>query len=306
MKRVKQSATLLTLAVAVTGALALTAIGGLGPAPVPPGAAAPSGLQGKKFLQVAALGDSITLGVNACGGAGECREASWSTGNDGGTGGFAARVGEATGHQPDTANLAVAGARARDLPKQAAAAAAGGADLVTILVGGNDACAPTVATMTPTADYAASVKQALAALDSAPKKPVVFIASVPYLNGLLTAHSGNKAARQSWTQGHICQSLLANPASSAAADVRRRAAVATRVNEYNVALAAQCAAVSRCIFDGGAVATIDFSAPQISSVDFFHPARAGQRAIAEATWDTLVDILDHCELPQALRKDFGC
>jgi lysophospholipase L1-like esterase len=306
MRALKASASLLTLAVAVSGAVTMAALGDLGPDPASLAATAPSGLQGKKFLRAAALGDSITLGINACGEAGECRKVSWSTGNDGETQGFAARIGEATGHQPDTGMLAGAGARARDLPTQAAAAASGGADLVTILIGGNDACAPTLADMTPTADYAASVKQALTALDASPQKPVVFIASVPYLNGLLTAHSGSSAARHLWEKNHVCQSLLANPSSSASADVQRRAAVAARVNEYNSALAEQCAAASKCVFDGGAVATIDFTAEQISDVDFFHPSRAGQLAIADAAWTALVDTLDHCELPPALRKDFGC
>jgi hypothetical protein len=82
--------------------------------------------------------------------------------------------------------------------------------------------------------------------------------------------------------------------------------VAARVNEYNTGLAEQCAAVSRCIFDGGAVATIDFTAAQISTVDFFHPSREGQFAMADAAWAALSEALDHCELPTALKADFEC
>ncbi len=296
----------LALALAASTAVMLAAAGGLWPAPAQSGDRVPSGLHGKQFTLVAALGDSITLGVNACEKAGDCWSASWITATDGGAGGFVPRLGEATGHQPETANLAVGGARAKDLPSQAVAAAAGGADLVTILVGGNDACAPTPAGMTPTDEYAAAVKQALATLDIAPSRPVVFIASVPYLNGLLTAQSNNPAATKLWQRSLLCQSLLANPYSSDPADVRRRAAVAARVNDYNTALAEQCAAVSRCIFDGGAVATIDFTAAQISTVDYFHPSREGQRSIAGATWAALSDTLNRCELPTALKKDFGC
>jgi lysophospholipase L1-like esterase len=297
----------LAYALAAAGtAVMLAAVGGLWPAPAPSDAHTPSGLHGKQFKRVAALGDSITLGVNACGRAGECRTASWSTGADGGTGGFAARLGEATGHPPETANLAVGGARAKDLRGQAAAAAADGADLVTVLVGGNDACAPTQAGMTPTSEYAAAVKDALATLEAAPSHPVVFVASVPYLNGLLTAYANNPAATRLWQGKHLCQSLLAQPDSSDPARVSGRAAVAARVNEYNTALAEQCAAVSRCIFDGRAVATMDFTAAQISTVDYFHPSREGQLAIAGATWAALADALDHCELPTALRAEFGC
>jgi lysophospholipase L1-like esterase len=298
--------TLIYALAAASTVVILAALGGFGLAPTPSDAHTPAGLQGKQFERVAALGDSITLGVNACGRAGECRTASWSTGTDGGTRGFAARLGEATGHQPDTANLAVGGARAKDLPGQAAAAAAGGADLVTVLVGGNDACAPTPAGMTPAAEYAAAMKKALATLEAAPSRPIVFIASVPYLNGLLTAYSNNPAATRLWQKSHLCQSLLVHPSSSDPEDVRSRAAVAARVDEYNTALAEQCAAVSRCIFDGGAVATIDFTAAQISTVDYFHPSLEGQLAIAGAAWAALGDALDHCELPTALKAEFGC
>jgi lysophospholipase L1-like esterase len=150
------------------------------------------------------------------------------------------------------------------------------------------------------------VGKALAALEAAPNPPVVFIASVPHLDDLLTANSGNEAARQLWDRKKVCRSLLANPASSATPDARRRAAVAARVDEYNVALAEKCAAVTRCIFDGGAVAAVNFTPAQVSGVDYFHPSREGQRAIAEASWNAFADALNHCELPPALKGDFGC
>ncbi|MBT2534474.1 hypothetical protein J7E83_20545 [Arthrobacter sp. ISL-48] len=266
----------------------------------------PSALQNRQIPSVAALGDSITLGVNACGEAGKCGKASWSTGNDAHVDSFVARLSEATGHRSQPINLAADGARAQDLPDQAAAAVADGASLVTILVGANDACARSLERMTPTADFAAAVGEALATLEAAPNPPVVFIASIPRLNELLNANSENEAARQLWDRNKMCRSLLANPPSSATQDVSRRTAVDVRVNEYNVALAEQCAAATRCIFDGGAVAAVNFTPAHISSVDYFHPSREGQRAIAEASWNALANALNHCELPPALKGDFGC
>ena len=266
----------------------------------------PPALQGRQIPEIAALGDSITLGVNACGEAGKCGKASWSTGDDGQVDSFAARLGEATGHRSHPVNLAADGARAKDLPGQAAAAVADGAGLVTILVGANDACAASLERMTPTAAFAAAVGEALASMEAAPNPPMVFIASVPPLNELLTANSGNEAARKLWDRNKVCRSLLANPASSATPDARRRAAVAARVDEYNVVLAEQCAAVTRCIFDGGAVAAVNFTSADISGVDYFHPSREGQRAIAEASWNAFADALNQCELPPALKAEFGC
>ena len=48
-----------------------------------------------------------------------------------------------------------------------------------------------------------------------------------------------------------------------------------------------CDAAERCIDDGGAVFAYEFSADEISAIDFFHPSVAGQRAIAEIAWDSL-------------------
>ncbi len=64
-------------------------------------------------------------------------------------------------------------------------------------------------------------------------------------------------------------------------------AVAARVDEYNAAIVRVCAAAERCIDDGGAVFAYDFSADEISAIDFFHPSIAGQRAIAGIAWDSL-------------------
>lgn len=304
MRRISGLVSLMTSA--CIAAVMVAACEGPEPGQGPSGSSVPSVLQGRHVPEIAALGDSITLGANACGEAGACGTASWSIGNDGDVDSFVARLGKATGHRSQPINLARNGARAQDLPGQAAAAMAEGVGLVTILVGANDACAPSLERMTPTTDFAAAVGEALTALEAGPNPPMVFLASIPHLNGLLTANSGNAAARQLWDRNKVCRSLLANASSSATSDVDRREAVAARISEYNVALAEQCAAATRCIFDGGAVASVNFTQAHISTVDYFHPSREGQRAIAEASWNALADALNHCELPPALKGDFRC
>lgn len=58
-----------------------------------------------------------------------------------------------------------------------------------------------------------------------------------------------------------------------------------RVNDYNTALAAVCVELgARCTFDNNAVANFTFTSTHISTADYFHPSIAGQRALAEVTW----------------------
>ena len=54
--------------------------------------------------------------------------------------------------------------------------------------------------------------------------------------------------------------------------MQRRDAVQARVNEYNPALAAACAATAKCRWDGGAVADYVFTRANISTRDYFHPS----------------------------------
>jgi hypothetical protein len=112
----------------------------------------------------------------------------------------------------------------------------------------------------------------------------VLVASVPDLNRLWEIGHTEERAVRAWNKG-ICQSLLANPTSTASADVSRRSAVAKRVDAYNSQLAAACRAYgSRCLHDGGAVHEVRFSLDMINRVDWFHPDTDGQRKLAEVTY----------------------
>jgi hypothetical protein len=92
------------------------------------------------------------------------------------------------------------------------------------------------------------------------------------------------SARLVWGLLKICQSMLEKPTSNTTVDVQRRAAVQARVNEYNQALAAACASVAKCRYDGGAVANYAFSKSDISTRDYFHPSLGGQATLAAITW----------------------
>jgi lysophospholipase L1-like esterase len=112
----------------------------------------------------------------------------------------------------------------------------------------------------------------------------VLVLSLPDMNRLWEAGRRNNAALRAWSYG-VCPALLANAASTAEPDTRRRAAFRDRLDAYNDALAGACKAYGRrCRYDGGAVHRVRFGLEQVNILDFFHPNASGQQALAEATW----------------------
>ncbi|SIT67688.1 GDSL-type esterase/lipase family protein [Microbacterium sp. RU33B] len=229
---------------------------------------------------VAALGDSITQASMSCSSLLLCPSNSWSTGTA--VNSHAQRL-KVLNPALTTANLAVPSVTSAALPAQAHAAIVRGAQYVTIEIGANDACTKTVGAMTPTAVYSANVSAAITALGA--QGTQIFVASIPNLQRMYDINKSSLSARLTWSVLGLCQSMLANPSSTKAVDVQRRAAVQARVNEYNVALQQACAAVATCRFDGFAVANYAFTKAHISTRDYFHPSTTGQSVLAEITWN---------------------
>ncbi|MFI8504186.1 SGNH/GDSL hydrolase family protein [Streptomyces sp. NPDC085524] len=229
---------------------------------------------------IAAVGDSITRGFDACSVLADCPEVSWATGNDPAVRSLAARlIGdvEASGR---SWNFAVTGSRMADLPGQLAEAAGHKPDLVTVMVGSNDACRPTASSMTPVAQFRAGFEQALAGLRAASPASQVYVSSVPDLQRLWEQGKDSPMVRQIWKLG-ICQSMLADPLSAGSGAKARREQVRARVVEYNEVLREVCSKDALCRYDGGAVFQYPFSADQLSRWDWFHPGKDGQARLAE-------------------------
>ncbi|MER5868920.1 SGNH/GDSL hydrolase family protein [Streptomyces sp. NPDC002044] len=229
---------------------------------------------------VAAVGDSITRGFDACSVLADCPEVSWATGNDPAVRSLATRLlGEAQAPARSW-NHAVTGSRMADLPGQLAEAAVNRPGLVTVMVGSNDACRPTVSSMTPVADFRSGFEQALAGLRAASPASQVYVSSVPDLQRLWEQGKDLPMVRQVWKLG-ICQSMLADPLSAGSGATTRREQVRARVVEYNEVLREVCAKDPLCRYDGGAVFQYPFDAQQLSRWDWFHPGREGQARLAE-------------------------
>lgn len=236
---------------------------------------------------MASLGDSITRGFNACGFYVDCTLRSFATGDSAAVQSHYLRI---RAVNPAIAgrnhNVGETGADSADLPGQAAAAADLGVDYVTILIGANDACADTEAGMTPVATFRGRVDTALATLKTRVPAARVLVISIPDLKRLWSVGRVSPLARTAWTLLGICQSMLANPTSTAAADAARRDRVRQRVVDYNAQLAQACAGYgANCRFDGNVVFNYPFTLGQVSSWDYFHPNTTGQAVLADVSYE---------------------
>ncbi|WP_433411688.1 SGNH/GDSL hydrolase family protein [Microtetraspora malaysiensis] len=236
-------------------------------------------------MVMAALGDSISSGFNACGWYVTCPSRSWSTGDSADVNSHYMRlrklVPEIDGHN---VNLAVPGATSADLAGQARAAVAQGARYVTVLIGAQDACTATETEMTPVDVFGRRVAEALAVLR--PTGARVFVGSIPDLRRLWSLGKTSLLARGFWAIGHVCQSMLADPTSTALKDRLRRQRVRARVMAYNDRLEKACLAYgAACRYDGGAVFSFPYTLRHVSGWDYFHPNGEGQRDLARVTFE---------------------
>jgi lysophospholipase L1-like esterase len=235
---------------------------------------------------MSSLGDSITRGFNASGWYVDSPSRSWSTGTDSGVNSHYLRI---LAKNPAISgrnyNDGKTGARMIDLNAQATTAGNRGVQYVTILMGANDACTSSESTMTPVATYRAQLDAALATLKAKVPNAAVFIGSVPDIKRLWFIGKDSSAARSAWSGYKICQSMLANPTSTAQVDVDRRNRVQQRVIDFNTQLAQACVAYGpNCTFDNNAIFNYQFVLSQVSGWDYFHPNATGQRVLADVSY----------------------
>jgi lysophospholipase L1-like esterase len=235
---------------------------------------------------IASMGDSITRGFNACGFYVDCPSRSFSTGTTTSINSHYNRIlaknPAISGHN---FNDARSGAKAADMNGQAATAVGQGAAYVTMLIGANDACTSSEASMTSVAAYRSSIDAALATLKNGLPNAKVAVLSIPNVWQLWNVGKGSSSARSTWSLFGICQSLLANPTSTAQADVDRRARVRQRVVDFNTQLAQACAAYGpNCDFDDNAIFNYAFALSQVSTWDYFHPNASGQTVLASVSY----------------------
>jgi lysophospholipase L1-like esterase len=181
-------------------------------------------------------------------------------------------------------NDARSGAKMGELATQMDKAVAQRAAYVTVEMGGNDVCAANEGAMTPVATYESQFRAGLERMTTGVPKVKVFVASVPNIHHLWELYHDDLAAQIAWATFGVCQSMLANPTSTASADEARRARVLQRIVDYNAALAQVCAEYRQCLYDGGAAFEAEFTTDDVIHLDFFHPSLSGQKKFAAGTW----------------------
>ncbi|MFF4950032.1 SGNH/GDSL hydrolase family protein [Streptomyces chattanoogensis] len=232
---------------------------------------------------IAALGDSITVGFDACTVLSDCPEVSWATGTDPKVESLARRL--VKNPAAHSWNYARTGALMSELPDQIAAAARRKPELVTVLIGANDACRSDVRAMTPTRTFRADFERSLKKLRRVLPRTQVYVAAVPDLLRLWSEGRKNPMGKQVWKLG-ICGSMLRDPDDLTRSAERRREKVRDRVMAYNRALARVCRKDALCRFDGS-VFDYRFTDRQLSTWDWFHPGMRGQRELAELAFRTI-------------------
>lgn len=267
---------------ALLGVLALACEGGGGTAGGGP--AEPTGTGYPSSM--AAIGDSLTAGLGSCPTYVVCTRNSWATGSGDRVDSHYRRILAKNPRIKGNAdNFADPGAEADALDGQAARAVKAKAEYVTVLIGANDACARSVDAMTPVTTFRAEVDRALARLKKGLPKSRVLIASIPDVYRLWDLGRSSPEAVRVWTRATICPSMLANPASTADADQRRRRLVRDRIDDYDDQLRQACKAYGkRCRWDNGSAHGVRFGLDQVSTVDYFHPNASGQDELAGATY----------------------
>ncbi|HEV7933499.1 MAG TPA: GDSL-type esterase/lipase family protein [Actinomadura sp.] len=233
--------------------------------------------------RMAALGDSITRGFNACGWYVDCTSRSWASGSEAGVRSHYLRL-RAHNRSLVVYNNAVRGARADSLEGQARSAVGQRADYVTVLIGANDACTSSERTMTPVGAFENRFRAAINILHQGLPHALVYVSSIPDVKRLWEVGRHDAATRFSWTLFGVCRSMLFKPDSMAAADAARRDRVRRRIIGFNQVLAAVCAENPRCRFDGNAVFSYPFGLSQVSRWDHFHPNANGQAVLARLTY----------------------
>jgi lysophospholipase L1-like esterase len=235
-----------------------------------------------------ALGDSITRAFNTCSFPFvDCTENSWATGTKSSVNSYYLRLLALNpGISGHNYNDAVSGAKMVELNGQAEKAVSRHVELVGVLMGANDACTSSLSTMTPVSTYQSQFEAGMNTLTKGLPSAQINIGSLPNVYRLWEIFHTNSSAVNTWNSLKICQSLLANPTSTAKSDEERRVAVRQRVEEFDSVLQSVCAKYTQCKYDNGAGFKTVFNTNDVSTRDYFHPSVEGQALIAGVAWQS--------------------
>ena len=231
---------------------------------------------------MASTGDSITRSYNATSNGCflvDCPQYSWSTGTSTVNSHYQRLLAANPQISGRVFNDAKTGAKMSALDAQVKTAASQGVEYLTVMMGANDVCTSSRATMTPTATLESQFQTALTDFFAAAPNAHVFVSSIPNVYQLWSVLHTNSTARNAWSSFKICQSMLASTNTEA-----DRQAVLSQEQADNAALARVCGQFVNCKWDNLATFNYQFAASDVSTIDYFHPSVAGQAHLAATTW----------------------
>jgi len=210
-------------------------------------------------------------------------------------------------------NKAASGAKMADFVSQATdvvaeATTIAGAGMVTILLGNNDVCASTLASMTDPSLFEQQYRDGLDVLAASPhtQDAAIHVSGLPGMYWLWVAMKGNSWCRWVWSLGSVCQAMLQNPeddCETAASrddphdaasyndgpDCLRRKEFHRMIRDiYNPILQE----VLQEYRDSGELPNayfvdifdVKFSASHVNDGDCFHPSISGHALLADEEW----------------------
>lgn len=245
------------------------------------GCASPAAPRSAYPSSMAALGDSITQGVNvARDKVGENPGNSWAVGDDATdpvTSHYERLVALNPALSGHAADYAVSGARIRDFPRQAQQAVALKAEYVTVMFGANDVCGAGNATSVDT--FRAQFRAGADVLRGLPERAHVLVVSVPDVVGLYDRYHSVRVVHDAWQALRVCRNVLSD-----AVNETQREELRARIDAFNGVLANESVAYGFW-WDGGAAHDGRIVEADVGPVDFFHPSLQGQARLADATWN---------------------
>jgi lysophospholipase L1-like esterase len=213
-------------------------------------------------MTLGALGDSITAAYNAST-SGNNPSHSWATG-DAGVGSHKVRLERIFPNlEVIPVNHAVAGARADALAGQVSQLLTSAPDYVTLLIGANDLTSWLMA-----GEYGAALQRFKSDVESAVRR---LVAANPRVMILLSAVPD---------QARVLRLVLPQALVPTLANIYRE-----RWERANQALAAIAAAFPANVRFVAKTSLLKFSPEHLSPLDSYHPSVAGQKLLADVTWE---------------------
>ena len=196
-------------------------------------------------------------------------------------------------------NWAVSGSKLIDVINKQVPSLDSTVDLVIVLIGANDICGfSTPSQMTSSTLFTSQFQTLLNNIVAKTSPNVqILVLSIPNIYQLWSLFHSNSAATYVWNAASLCQTMLANPTSTAAADVTRRAQVAQYNIDLNTIMSTTCSSFTggKCAFDNNLVYNLLFTTADIDTHDYFHPICSspsyGQGALAKKVWNFMNNTL---------------